>query len=153
MQKVLHSRDDVDRIYVLGKEGGRGLPSTEDSVDASIQRLEDYIEKHEGGLVTAIRNDTDNIVTNRMTIIRKQKWEEKTKRQHFTRENLDVAKKKNLKREIESLLVAAQNNVIKINHMKARIDKTQQNSKCRLCIDRDEIMNRIISECSKLAQE
>ena len=27
----------------------------------------------------------------------------------------------------------------------------QQNSKCRLCSDRDEIINHIISECSKLA--
>ena len=33
-----------------------------------------------------------------------------------------------------------------------RIDKTQQNSKCRLCGDRDETINHIISECSKLAQ-
>ena len=35
---------------------------------------------------------------------------------------------------------------------KARIDKTQQNSKCRLCGDRDETINHIISKCSKLAQ-
>ena len=39
------------------------------------------------------------------------------------------------------------------NHIKARIDKTQQNSKCRLCGDRDETINHIISECSKLAQK
>ena len=37
--------------------------------------------------------------------------------------------------------------------MKARIDKTQQNSKCRLCGDRDETINHIISECSKLAEK
>ena len=37
--------------------------------------------------------------------------------------------------------------------MKARIDKTQQNSKCMLCGDRDETINHIISECSKLAQK
>ena len=77
MHKVLHPRDDVDRLNVSRKEGGKGLTSIEDSVDASIQRLEDYIEKHEGGLITAIRNDTDNTKTNRMTITRKQKWEEK----------------------------------------------------------------------------
>ena len=29
--------------------------------------------------------------------------------------------------------------------------KTQQNSKCRLCGDRDETINHIICECSKLA--
>ena len=44
MHKALHPRDDVDRLYVSRKEGGRELASIEDSVDASIQRLEDYIE-------------------------------------------------------------------------------------------------------------
>ena len=71
LHKALHPRDDVDRLYVSRKEGGRGLASIEDSVDASIQ-LEDYIEKHEGGMTTAIKNDTDNTVTNRMTKTRKQ---------------------------------------------------------------------------------
>ena len=37
--------------------------------------------------------------------------------------------------------------------MKARIDKTQQSSKCRFCGDRDETINHIISECSKLVQK
>ena len=44
MHKALHPRDDADRLYVSRKEGGRGLASIEDSVDASIQRLEDYIQ-------------------------------------------------------------------------------------------------------------
>ncbi len=39
---------------------------------------------------------------------------------------------------MESLLIAAQDNAIRTNHIKARIDKTQQNSECRLCGDRDE---------------
>ena len=77
MHKPLHPRDDVDRLYVARKEGGRGLASVEDSVDTSIQRLEDYIEKREGGLITAIRNNTDNTIDNRMTKTKKQKWEEK----------------------------------------------------------------------------
>ena len=74
MHKALHPRDDVDRLYVSRKEGGRGLVSIEDSVDVSIHRLEDYIEKHEGRLITATRNDTDNTMANRMTITRKQRW-------------------------------------------------------------------------------
>ena len=32
------------------------------------------------------------------------------------------------------------------------MDKTQQNSKCRLCSNKDETINNIIIECSKLAQ-
>ena len=56
-------------------------------------------------------------------------------------------------RETESLLIATQNNAIRTNHIKARIDKTQQNSRCRLCGDRDETINCIRSECIKLAQQ
>ena len=62
MHKALHPRDDADRLYVLRKEGGRGIVRIADSIDASIQRLEDYIEKHEGGLITTIRNNTDNTI-------------------------------------------------------------------------------------------
>ncbi len=85
LHQALPPRDDVDRLYVSRKERGRGLSSIEDSVDASIQRLEDYIEKHEGGLITATRNNTDNTMTNRMTITRKQKWEGKQLYGHFKR--------------------------------------------------------------------
>ncbi len=49
--------------------------------------------------------------------------------------------------------MAALDNAIRTNHIKARIDKTQQNSKCRLCGDRDETINHSISECSKLSQK
>ena len=34
--------------------------------------------------------------------------------------------------------IAAQNNAIKTVYIKAEIDNTQKNSKCRLCSDRDE---------------
>ena len=52
--------------------------SIEDSVDASIHRLKDYIEKHERGLIIAIRNNTDNTIDDRMTITRETKMEGKT---------------------------------------------------------------------------
>ena len=77
MHSALHPRDDVDRLYEPRKEGGRGFASIEDSVDTSIQRLKDYIEKHEQGLITAIRNNADNTKDNRMTKTRKHKWEGK----------------------------------------------------------------------------
>ena len=160
MHKALHPRDDVDRLYVSRKEGGRGLASNEDSVDTSIHRLEKYIQKHEGGLITATRHETENTMNNRMTVTRKQKWEGKQLYGRFKRLINNIShdktwtwlRKGNFKRETESLLIAAQDNAIRMNHIKARIDKTQQNSKCWLCGDRDETINHIISECSKLAQ-
>ena len=161
MHKALHPRDDVDRLYVSRKKGGRGLASIENTVDASIQWLEDYIEKHERGLITTIRNDTDNTINKRMTTTKKQKWEGKQLYGRFKHLINNISHQKtwtwlrkgNYKRETESHLIAAQDNAIKTNHIKARIDKTQQNSKCRLCGDRDETTNHIISECSKLAQK
>ena len=98
---------------------------------------------------------------NRTTITRKQKWEENQFYGRFKRLINNIShdktwtwlRKRNFKRETEFLLIAAQNNAIKSNHTKARIDKMQQNSKCRLCGDRDETINHIISECSKLAQK
>ena len=131
MHKALHPRDDVDRLYVTRKEGGRGLASIEDSVEASIQRLEDYIEKYEGRLITAIRNNTDNTIDNRMTKTRKQKWEEKQLHVCFKRLIKNIShdktwtwlRKGNFKRETESLLMVAQNSAIRINHIKAWIDK------------------------------
>ena len=96
-----------------------------------------------------------------MTTTKKQKWEGKQLYCRFKRLINNISHQKtctwqrkgNLKRETESLRIAAHDNAIRTNHIKARIDKTQQNSKCRLCGDRDEAINHIISECSKLAQK
>ena len=129
--------------------------SIEDTVDASIQWLEDDVEKRERGLITAIRNDTDNTTDERMTTTRKQLYGRfrRLVNNISHQETWTWLRKGNLKRETESLLIAAPNNAIRFNHIKARIDKTQQNSKCRLCGDRDETINHIISESSKLAQK
>ena len=92
MHKALHPRDDVDGLYVSRKEGGRGLTSIGNSVNASIQ-LDDFIEKHEE-LSTAIKNDLDNTMTTKMTITRKQKWEEKQLNGRFKRLINDISHEK-----------------------------------------------------------
>ena len=68
-----HPKENVDRLYLSRKEGGRGLISIEDSDDTSVQRLKDYIEKLSGRLITATKNNTDNIRINIMKITKKQK--------------------------------------------------------------------------------
>ena len=161
MHKALYLRDDVDRLYLSRNEEGSGLTSIEDSVDASIQQLEDYTEKHEGELITDNRNDTDNTVINGKTINRKEKLAVKQFYGYFKRLINSISpqkktwiglKKGNLTRETESLLIAAQSNAIRTNQIIARIDKTQQNCKCRFCGIRNETITYIISVFSKLAQ-
>ena len=73
MLKALHPWTDVGRQYVPRKEGGRGLVSSQDSGNASIQQLEDYTKKLEGRLITTNRSNIDNTNINRTKITRKQK--------------------------------------------------------------------------------
>ena len=77
MHKALHPRNDVERLYVSKRDGGRGLACMEDSVDASIRRCEDNIEKCGRRLITASRNNTNDTRTSGTTITRKQKWEQR----------------------------------------------------------------------------
>ena len=101
------------------------------------------MEKQRGRLITTTRNNTDNTRINRTETTGRQKFEEKQLNGRFKRLTSDISHEKtlmwlrkgNLKRETGSLLIATQNNVIRINHIKARIDKTQQNSRCRICGD------------------
>ena len=43
--------------------------------------------------------------------------------------------------------------VIRTNKVKVKINEIQQNSKCRLHGGKDELVNHIISKCSKLTQK
>ena len=75
------------------------------------------------------QKNTDDININRTKIYRKQKWEEKQLYGYFKQQTSEILheniltwlRKENLKRE-------TQNNSIRTNCVKARIDKTQQNS-------------------------
>ena len=125
MQKALH------RLYVSRKEGGRGI--------ACIQ------DKHGGRLITVIRNNRKhkhqpNRNNEKLKMGRKQTvWTlQVTNKRKSDEKTWTWLRKRNLKKETESLLIAAQNTAMRINYIKARIDKTQQNCKCRLRGDRDE---------------
>ena len=58
-----------------------------------------------------------------------------------------------MKRETECLIVAAPNQSIRTNLVKARIDKIQGDSLCRVCRKVDQSIDHIVSGCSKLAQK
>ena len=52
MHEVLHLREYKDRLYVSRKDGGRGLATIEECVDASVQGLEDYIKRRKEWIIT-----------------------------------------------------------------------------------------------------
>ena len=82
------------------KDGGKGLVNIEDSVDASMERLEDYVKRTEEGWLqqpeniqtTQASTEENNLKTKmgRKTTV----WTfQATNKRNLTWENLDIAKK------------------------------------------------------------
>ena len=154
MHRTLYPGDDVDRLYVSRKEGGRELTSFDDSVDTSIRGLENYIKKQR-------RTNCGNQYKDKQN---NNNWEAEIKKttttvwlyqatnwRNLTQEDLDMLHKGNFKWEIEPLLIISQNNSIRMNYTQAKINNMSQSRKCRLYGDWDETIIHIISEYSKLA--
>ena len=88
-------------------------------------------------------------------------WEKKVLHGQYLRQTKEVRsdhcwawlQNGDLKRETESLIVAAQNQSIRTNLVKAKTDKSQRDSLCRVCRKVDKSIDHIVSGCSKLAQE
>ena len=57
-----------------------------------------------------------------------------------------------LKKEIGGFIIAAQDQALRTNANKTKIDKTANDSKCRLCKEKEETFDHLVSACSKIAQ-
>ena len=57
-----------------------------------------------------------------------------------------------LKKETEGLIFAAQDQALRTNAIKARIEHQNVSSKCRVCGSHDETVQHILCSCPKLAQ-
>ena len=137
-QSLISDRWHRQTQFVSRKEGGRGVASIENCVDASIQQLEDCIEKSEERLIITANCSSGNINSaGTTTKSRKLKWEENHQYGFVNWQTIDIAhektktwlQKENLRRETESLLIAAQNNVTKTNYIKRETDNTWRNGK------------------------
>ena len=93
---ALHPKSDVDRLYILRKEGGRGLVSIEDCVELAIRGLEVYVHGSEGRLIQAARADKiDGLeAASVLKISKKEKrledWEEKVIHGQYLRQTKEV---------------------------------------------------------------
>ena len=163
---ALHPKSDVDRLYIPRK-GGRGLTSIEDCVELAIRGLEVYVHGSEERLIQVAGGDKIDGLEAVSVLKRSRKekiledWEKKVLHGQYLRQIKEVRSDQcwtwlqngDLKRETESLIVPAQNQSIRTNIVKARIDKSQGDSLCRVCRKVDESIDHIVSGCSKLAQK
>ena len=72
--------------------------------------------------------------------------------EHRDESSWDWLKHGKLKKEIEGMLMAAQDQALRTNAMKNKIDKMNISPLCKLCGERDETVAHIVAECKMLAQ-
>ena len=135
---ALHPKSDIDRLCKPRKEGGRSLISIEDCVELAIG-LEVYVHGSDERLIQAARGDKIDGLEAVSVLKRSKKgkrledWEKKVLHGQYLRQTKEVRsdqswtclQNEDLKRETESLIVGAQNQSIRTNLVKARIDKSQ----------------------------
>ena len=141
--------------------------SIEDCVELAIRGLEVYVHGVEERLIQAARGDKIDGLEAASVLKRSKKekrsedWEEKVLHGQYLRQTKKVRSDQcwvwlqngDLKRERDSLIVAAQNQSKRTNLVKTRIDKRQGDSLCRMRRKVDEGIDHIVSGCSKLAQK
>ena len=92
---------------------------------------------------------------------RLEDWEEKVLHGQYLRQTKEVRNDQcwawlqngDLKRETETLIVAAQNQSKRTNLVKAKIEKSQGDSLRRMCRKVNESLDHVVSRCSKRAQK
>ena len=163
---ALHPKSDVDRLYIPRKESEGDLISNEDCVELPIRGLEVYVNGNEGRLIQAAMGDKIDSLEAASVLKRAKKEkrledsEEKVLHGQYLRQTKEVRSDQcwawlqngDLKRGTESLIVAAQNQSIRTNLVKAKIYKSRRDSLCRVC-RRVESKDHIVFGCSKLAQK
>ena len=172
---VHHPQADVDRLYCDRHEGGRGLMSVEECVEREENAMTTYVARSEDeGLSRFKKSLFKEEVLIGETIDRKEdkknreerrrtEWKEKEMHGQYVRDLEDVIPNsaklswrwlvsQDLKRETEGLIIAAQDQALRTNYIKQRIDKQDVSAMCRMCAENIETVHHIISSCPKLAQ-
>ena len=160
----LHSKRDVDRLYVKREEEGRALISVEHCIREEENSLEFYVANSKENLIRGVSavetTNTSETITSvefkkQKTKELKDKWSEKRMHVQFIRETTEKVDKEKTRQWLsrgdlmvstQALLRAAQEQdklyeVIRTNHMRNHIDKISENPLCRLCGKKVKVCN------------
>ena len=129
---AMHPREDVERLYINRKAGGRGLMSVKDCIMLEKAQLCEFPMASEADLLkeVAVELDCQKFLSPKLKIEltneKKRKWKEKALHGQYFRDVQEVAsdqswdwpKNGRMKRETESLVCAAQGQAFYTNAIK-----------------------------------
>ena len=170
INKELHPRSDVTRLYVARKRGGRGLIGCESCVQSEENSLGWYVKnseelmlkavKWQGIIHTDVAMKPEEFKKDRK-MERESRWMNKKMHGQYVREMKEIDEEKtwrwlnkgDLKGCTEALICSAQEQALRTNYVKFHIDKSIDSPLCRMCGAKSESVGHLVSECSKLAQK
>ena len=173
MNRALHIRSNVDRLYIKRKEGGRGLMSVEECVRAEEAALEEYVLGSEEWMLKVVaegkvQGELQGDYKKRMDKERKERLKGMPLHGKFFREIEEVADPKSwqwlrggyLDKKNESYICAAQENALNTRYRVAMLKREggvgrvkQGEGHCRKCGKFVETVGHLISGCTMLAQK
>ena len=168
--QALHPKSNVTRLCMRRKEGGRGLISVEECCASEMRSLHYYLANSQEVMLKAVAKkeglESNNIegkeeYNKRVVEEKKKKVKEMKLHGQFEKdtekmkvgESWNWLSKGDLKRETESLLMAAQEQALNTNSVKKEIYGVIGSEKCRLCGEKVESVTHIVSACKMLAQK
>ena len=169
INKELHPRSDVARIYVPREKGGRGLISCESCVRREENNLSWYVKNSEEALLGKVGDS--NVVNISEAVDPKEykvnevketenEWKQKRMHGRYLREKEGIdwdrtwqsIAKGDLKGCTEALICSAQEQALRTNNTRFHIDHTVESPLCRMCGSKGETVAHVVSDCGKLAQ-
>ena len=167
MYQALHPRSSVDRLCLPLSEGGKGILSLEECVNAEKRSLGQYLKMNEDEWLRSaweeglIKEDEDPEIYREKTSNSRM---EECKVSPCMASSLERTKtypamilwqwlqRGELKKETEVMIMAAQDLALRTRSIQRAIDGTNISPKCRKRNQKDEVINHIASECPALAQ-
>ena len=171
MNGALHPKSDTHSVSVNRELEKRGLISCTGCIRMEENNLGWYVRNSVDPSIEGVKaaetieyNDTVNKKEFKQSWMREMKelWKNKKMYGQFVREMPETTdeketwnwlRKAGLKLETEAMLCAAQEQAIRTNYVKHKIDKQAKPPLCRMCDKKSETISHIVSECEKLAQK
>ena len=165
---ALQPQSDVDRLYLPRQTGGRGLIQVKQTVEEEKRALNDYIKNSTENYVKEVTKEeipkvqeTKKEYHKQEINTRKERWQGKVRHGQYLKDIEGKVDCDNtwkwltngeLKKETEGFIMAAQDQALRTNAIKTKIDRSANDSKCRLCKEKEETVDHLVSACSKIAQ-